>query len=84
MDAKIRSHGEDELADVGELGARATLMPKMTIDLAATKILNITVTKSFLHLLTNLGDVSFSLKYNEHIKTFPNECITFDDRKKVI
>jgi hypothetical protein len=31
-------------------------MPKMTIDLTASEILNITVTKSFLQLLTNLGD----------------------------
>lgn len=31
-------------------------MPKLTIDLAASEILNITVTKSFLQLLTQLGD----------------------------
>lgn len=31
-------------------------MPKMTIDLTSTEILNITVTKSFLQLLTTLGD----------------------------
>ncbi|KAI6171307.1 Vacuolar protein sorting-associated protein 13C [Aphelenchoides bicaudatus] len=55
LSAKIRSHSEDELTDA-PVGGRQTPMPKMTIDLTATEMLNITVTKSFLQLLTALGD----------------------------
>jgi vacuolar protein sorting-associated protein 13A/C len=79
VNAQIRSHSEDELTEGAGPDARPVPMPKMTIDLAATEILNITVTKSFLRLLTNLGDVSWSLKFSHlncyfrHSRKLPNK-----------
>jgi hypothetical protein len=55
INARLRSHSEDEMTEAP--GGRQIPWPKMTVDLTATEMLNITVTKSFLQLLTKLGDV---------------------------
>ncbi|KAI6181597.1 Vacuolar protein sorting-associated protein 13C [Aphelenchoides besseyi] len=55
LNAKMRTHSEEEVAE-GSSGRPAAL-PKMTIDLTATETMNLTITKSFLQLLTSLSNM---------------------------
>ncbi|KAI6203695.1 Vacuolar protein sorting-associated protein 13C [Aphelenchoides besseyi] len=51
----LRSHSEEE---VGERSSKRSIaLPKMTIDLTATETLDLTITKSFIQLLTSLSNM---------------------------
>ncbi|CAD5206105.1 unnamed protein product [Bursaphelenchus okinawaensis] len=51
LTAKVRTHSEEEAGD-GKLPP-----PKMTVEVAASEMMNLTMTKSFIQLTTQLGEV---------------------------
>ncbi|KAI6240270.1 Vacuolar protein sorting-associated protein 13C [Aphelenchoides fujianensis] len=55
LEAKIKTHSEEEMTE--SVSGRAVLPPRMSIDVFATQSLNLTITKSFLQLLNNLGNM---------------------------
>ncbi|KAI6208431.1 Vacuolar protein sorting-associated protein 13C [Aphelenchoides besseyi] len=55
LHVKLRSHSEEELAE--RSSRRSVALPKITIDLTATETLDLTITKSFIQLLTSLSNM---------------------------
>lgn len=50
----MRTHSEEEVNEGA--GGRAVVLPKMTVELSSADTLNLTLTKSLMHIIMNIAD----------------------------